>query len=236
MQFLDALTAQSFLPALIILAGLSYLQYLWGRRANLSLFQQAAREMERALQPEDQSYTWIGGFVGFRADYVLHHGHLKKAEATLTALPRHSLLYLPLSWAWRHSDSLYLLLRPERPLRGRAHLYRVGPGLPRPRIQNADQLKSERLAVEGRTFELRYESHARKAFLRDLLVAVQAADDPDGSPSSGARALDALQHLSINAEEGALYCRCIPRSQAVEPLVKALVQGLADYCSRRDAV
>ena len=199
----------AWLPYLFLLAGATFLQYLWGRRANWRIIRETAQACERALRPQDQTYTWIGGLIGYKADYVVRRGHLNRVEATLTALPRHSLLYLPISWAWRRHDTLYLLLRPNQPLRMRGHVYLVRPGLWRPRIPAPEELREEWLQVDGHRYRLLYSTSTSRELLRQL---VQAARSP------------LVRHVSINPDEGALYCRMAARPDLIEPVVARLAR------------
>lgn len=202
----------------ILLAGAVFLFYRRGRRRNAEIAERSARELEEALRPEDQTYTWIGGLIGYTADYRVRRGELNRVEATLTMLPRHSFLYLPISWLIRGSDALYLLFRPNFPLRGRGHLFLLGHGR-KPRIQHPEELKVEELRLAGHRFRLMYGSEAARALLRRLAEQALSADRT-GTP--------VLRHLSINAEEGALYCRLLPVPGRIRPTVERLAAALAE--------
>lgn len=209
---MSAATA-AWLPYLFVLAGAMYLQYLWGRRANWRIIRETAAECERALRPRDQTYTWIGGLVGYKADYVVRRGQLNRVEATLTALPRHSLLYLPISWAWRRHDTLYLLWRPNQPLRMRGHVYLAAPGVWRPRIPAPEELQEEWVEVAGRRYRLLFSTRTSRELLRRL---VQAAESP------------LVRHISINPDEGAVYCRLAARPGMVGAVVARLARVLEE--------
>ncbi|MBE3598667.1 MAG: hypothetical protein IMX02_07680 [Limnochordaceae bacterium] len=198
---------------LVLLGGAAYLQYLWGRRANWRIIRNTAAECERALRPKDQRYTWIGGLIGYRADYVVRRGDLNRVEATLTALPRHSLLYFPVSWAWRRYDALYLLWRPNMPLRSRAHAYLVAPGVLAPRIRDVAALHEAWVTGGGHRYRLLYSGEQSRRLLTRLVEA-------------GASPL--LRHVSINPEEGAVYCRVVARPGQVAPLVERLAGVLQE--------
>ncbi|MEW6045858.1 MAG: hypothetical protein AB1609_05160 [Bacillota bacterium] len=203
---MDATTA-AWLPYIVLFAGATYLQFLWGRKANWRIIQKTAAECEEALKPKDQSYTWIGGVIGYRADYVVRRGDLNRVEATLTALARHSLLYFPISWAWRRHDTLYLLWRPNQPLRARAHLYPAHLRLFHPRIADPHELKEEWIQHRGQRYRLLYSTPASRDLLKRLL---EAAESP------------LVRHLSINPDEGAVYCRMAARPGQIAPVVRRL--------------
>ena len=73
-----------------------------------------AREAEEALEPLNQTYTWIGGAIGFHATYHLEQG--AEVRATATFLPRQSPLYLPVARLLRGPDRLQLTVSLGRPL------------------------------------------------------------------------------------------------------------------------
>lgn len=203
----------NYIPLLILLGGIAYLQYLWGRKTNWRIIRQIAQECERALSPKDQDYTWIGGLIGYRADYVVRRGDLNRVEATVTALPRHSLLYFPISWAWRRHDTLYLLWRPNQALRTRAHAYLAGWGMLAPRIRDVHELKGQWVDAGGRRYRLLYGSETGRKLLTRL---VQAASS------------ELVRHVSINPEEGAVYCRIVARPGRVALLVERLAEVMQD--------
>ncbi|BAS29133.1 hypothetical protein [Limnochorda pilosa] len=214
-----------FLTFVILLAGVTFLFYRWGRRRNTEIAERSARELEEALRPEDQSYTWIGGLIGYRVDYRVRRGELNRVEATLTMLPRHSLLYLPFSWIIRRSDALYLLFRPNVPLRGRGHLILLDHGSA-PRVDRPEDLRVEELRLGRHRFRLLYGSDAAAAFLRR--VAEHAFGPAGAGPAATSRPeAPVVRHLSINAEEGALYCRMIPVPGRIRPAVERLAAALA---------
>ncbi len=66
------------------------------------------RELEEAFRPLDKTYTMLGLYSGFRADYVLE-GKPKKAFATLGLMPRESLWYYPISMLTLKHDRMYLV-------------------------------------------------------------------------------------------------------------------------------
>ena len=76
-------------------AALLMLAHGQGLRLNFRLARALSRELEDVLEPTATEYTWIGGAIGFHADYELADGTGAKATATL--LPRHSPLYLPIA-------------------------------------------------------------------------------------------------------------------------------------------
>ncbi len=107
----------------MIFAGLALaLAYQRGRKVNLALIHRVSEALERAFEPDDKLYTWIGGLVGFHAKYHFESGPVERIEATVTLLPRHSPLFMPISWLLFRSDRLFLTAFLREPLRGEWHV------------------------------------------------------------------------------------------------------------------
>ncbi len=96
------------LSLILLLSAVAMYQFFRGRKLNLMMMSKVSKGLETALKPTDKEYAWLGGYVGFRANYSLEHGEV---EATLTLLPRQALLYLPVSLLVNRSDRLYLVFR-----------------------------------------------------------------------------------------------------------------------------
>ncbi|HEC50165.1 MAG TPA: hypothetical protein ENI40_03300, partial [Candidatus Desulfofervidus auxilii] len=67
--------------------------YQWGYRKNLKLSQHWAKDLEAVFQPKEKQYKWLGGVLGFIAEYQVPG--FKSIKAVLRLRPRHSLLYIP---------------------------------------------------------------------------------------------------------------------------------------------
>jgi len=93
---------------LILLSAIAMYQFFKGRKLNLGIMSRVSKDLEEALKPLDKEYTWLGGYVGFKAKYKLKNADV---EATLTLLPRHALLYLPISLLVNKADRLYIVVR-----------------------------------------------------------------------------------------------------------------------------
>lgn len=93
---------------LILLSAIAMYQFFKGRKLNLGIMSRVSKDLEEALKPLDKEYTWLGGYVGFKAKYKLKNADV---EATLTLLPRHALLYSPISLLVNKADRLYIVVR-----------------------------------------------------------------------------------------------------------------------------
>ena len=71
------------LPVLIVVAVGVTAGYFFGRKTNATLMKAYANALENSLKPIDQDYTWLGGYVGYRATYKVKNDIVKQVKATL---------------------------------------------------------------------------------------------------------------------------------------------------------
>ena len=100
---------------LLVLAG----NFL-GRKKNLSIVKSVGNTLEEVLKPNDQDYTWLGGSIGFHANYKCKD--FKNVEATLTLLPRQSPLYYPVSFLVSGFDKLYVTFFLKLKIKSEGHI------------------------------------------------------------------------------------------------------------------
>jgi len=174
--------------AILLLGLLASLQYWRGRRLNLTLVRGLAHQMEEALSPVEKEYTWIGGYAGAIARYNLGNEEYPEIKATISLLPHHSLLYLPISILLGRRDRVYLLIYSQRKLAGKAH---VKPGKKAKPPHNVSCLHCDQVAIRGEMIHRYYDSEEEAKFLTSILSCLK-------SPSS-------VEHLAANVEENAYY-------------------------------
>ena len=163
--------------------------------------------MEEALRPKEKNYTWIGGYVGVVAEYVLEDENYSKVKATISLLPHHSLLYLPISLLLGRKDRVYFLIYPKRKLKGRAHvLFGKKPsslkGLPRFSFVDTVTLK-------GVNLKRYYNSKDEAEFLTKVASRVK---DPRS-----------FEHLAANVEENAYYASVVVGRGDIADLLKSFL-------------
>lgn len=185
------MTAASLAFLLLLLAALISFQFYRGRKRNLWLIKSYAEELEQALRPLDQTYTWIGGYIGFRADYKTRPPHTG-VQVTLTLLPRHSILFLPISRLWMRHDRLFALIRLRPPLSGEAHAVRSGYYRLGVSIDDVEHMSHERWQRDGLNFDLWF----RHGPAREALVAMLERLDKPGL----------VHHLALVPGPNHLYC------------------------------
>ncbi|HEB75141.1 MAG TPA: hypothetical protein ENJ04_02170 [Nitrospirae bacterium] len=106
--------------------------YYRGQRTNLRKIRETAASLENALGPTDKRYTWLGGVVGFSAEFSVEG--FEEVRAVLTLVPRQSLLYMPIVLLRRTGDRLQLLFfLKEKPA---AELHVIPKGRRLPHIHN----------------------------------------------------------------------------------------------------
>ncbi|AEH24204.1 hypothetical protein [Pyrococcus yayanosii] len=144
----------------MVLAGVATLQFYKGRRINLLLMQHYLKSIEDIVRPEDKNYIWLGGYVGFKAEYKVRRDNVEKFEYTLTLLPRQSLLYFPVSKLISRHDKLYIVVRPSFEITREIHLIQKGYYRIKPKIENEPLLVRDVIDVGGVQFEVLFEKRA----------------------------------------------------------------------------
>lgn len=93
---------------LILISFFISIAYLYGFKKNYRLIKNVAKILEVELNPLDKNYTWLGGVVGFSAEYDIEN--TGKIKITFSTIPRQSILFLPLSILMGRYDKLELLV------------------------------------------------------------------------------------------------------------------------------
>jgi len=199
-MMLDDFLARYNAILLIFFAGAAVsivIGFYWGRRRNLALIREFSQEMETALRPLDQTYTWLGGEIGFRADYQTE-GEFSSVEATCTMLPRQSVLYFPIARVITGFDRLYVLFRVQKNIKEEAHILDPWYGKTRgQKIQNRSNLYAEQIQVGPRTFELLFRNSRIATEMKSFLGSLERPD--------------LLKHLAINPDTQTIYLLMVPR-------------------------
>ena len=95
--------------------------YVRGRRKNHAIASSVVRSLEEFYHPEEKRYTNIGGVIGYHIYYRLT-GRIERLVGTLTLLPRHAVLYLPISRLLGRTDQLRLTLHTDAIPLGEGHI------------------------------------------------------------------------------------------------------------------
>lgn len=199
---------------LVIFAGVATLQFFYGRKLNLVLMRSVVETLEEVVRPKDQLYTWLGGYIGFKAEYEIDDPIVERIEATLTLLPRQSIMYLPVSKLTLRSDRLFLVVRSRQAVRGDVHAikkgtYRLGKG-----IDNEIEYLSQDVAINGAEFRIYYK---KKRDMDRLLKHLS------GLP------VGRIKHVSVTPSTRVIYAFVVPEKRVIEEVVPRLLQIARDF-------
>ncbi len=139
--------------AILILSVGIGVSYYVGYRKNLSYIKKAASVLEEALKPKDQTYTWLGGVIGFSGEYVVKG--FENVHASLFLLPRQSFLYMPIALVTTRYDRLEILFYLKGKVWNEVHAVQASE-VKRTRIFNEKFLKKEKIQVGGKDYLLYY--------------------------------------------------------------------------------
>lgn len=177
--------------------------YFWGRRRNKGIFLSAFNALVEVAQPVDQTFTTIGGVVGYHANlYLKKDSPVSRIDATITLLPRHSWLYIPISLIIMRYDRLFVTLYIKPKLPGEGHIIeKTYAGFRGPKIKNADRLQKELIRWRNFQFYLYYET---------MKVRDQLMQYIDQNPEPGI-----IRHIALIPEQKKCFVFMIPRRKEV---------------------
>ncbi len=177
--------------------------YFWGRRSNRKIFLSAFNDLLQVFRPADQKFTNIGGAIGYHANlYIRKKGaFLSRVDATITMLPRHALLYLPISKLIRKYDRLFMELYIKDKPREECHLIETGYSrFAGAKISN-QQLHKESVPWGGYQFNLFYESDQTREILLDFI---------NSNPDPGV-----IRHIAVVPDQRKCFIFMIPKKEQV---------------------
>ncbi|GAK52002.1 hypothetical membrane protein, conserved [Candidatus Moduliflexus flocculans] len=194
----------------IVVIGILMLVYFRNRKYNLALLTIVSKELEAALQPTDQTYTWIGGTVGFKAEYQTPNP-LRKAEATATMLSRQSLLFYPISKVLLGNDRLFVVIYPTERFRREAHIIeRWYYRLRLQTLENEADFIRKTVTVRNKTFDL---FSSDNAGIEKLSAWLTRLPNPE-----------LIKHVAFVPENGSVYLYMIPKPDAITQTVSTMTR------------
>lgn len=177
--------------------------FVWGRKENKRIFLSAFQDLIDVVKPDGQTITNIGGVVGYHANLTIKkHSIFSKIDATITLLPRHALLYLPISKMIMKFDRLFITLYLKRPMPGEAHLIeKKYANFRGPKITNVHRLDRHEIKWGKHDFIIYYE----RMDMRDhLLEFIHARPAPD-----------LIRHIAIVPDQRKCFVFMIPQKGKV---------------------
>jgi len=206
-------------PLFLLFIAFSFLLsvvYYWGRRANKRVFLDAFNDLVDVVRPDDQRFTNIGGLVGYHANLLINQKDrpFSKVEATITLLPRHSLLYMPISLMIMRFDRLFITLHQRGTLAGEGHLIEKRyAGFRAPKITNAHRLEKINIRWGNHDFLLYF----AQLKLRDQLLAfVKKHPDPG-----------TVRHIALVADQRKCFLFMIPKKGQVKKNLEPVYRWLS---------
>lgn len=198
----DIVTTPLFLLFIAFSFLLSY-GYFWGRRRNKKIFLSAFNALVEVAEPVDQTFTTIGGVVGYHANLRMKKDSpVSQIDATITLLPRHSWLYLPISMMIMRYDRLFVTLSIKPKMVGEGHIIeKAYAGFRGPKIKNADRLQKETIKWNTIDFILYYETMKVRDHLTRFI---------DENPDPGI-----IRHIALVPDQRKCFVFMIPRKEQV---------------------
>jgi len=192
--------------------------YFRGRRKNKELSMSAFEDLLRLFKPDDQKFTNIGGAIGYHANLYIKKKKalLTRVDATITMLPRHALLYLPISRVIRKYDRLFVELHLKNRPAEEWHLLEEGYArFSRTKITNRSMLHMKKVDWGGYTFDLLSESEQMRQKLMDFMAQ---NPDPKG-----------IRHIALVPDQKKCFVFMIPRKGEVEKSLQPVHNWLPSF-------
>ncbi|MBW2599301.1 MAG: hypothetical protein JRC60_04270 [Deltaproteobacteria bacterium] len=194
-------------PVFFLFVAFSFLLtfgYFRGRRQNREISLSAFNDLMEVFRPDDQTFTNIGGAIGYHANLFIRKkgAFLSRVDATITMLPRHSWLYFPISKLIRRYDRLFITLYLKNKPEEECHLIEIKYSrFAGATITGTERLNRETVTWGAHTFYLYYEStntHSR------LMNFIDRNSDPG-----------IIRHIAIVPGQKKCFIFMIPRKGQV---------------------
>lgn len=195
--------------------------YFRGRRQNKEIFLSAFNDIMKVFKPDDQIFTNIGGAVGYHANLFFKKkgAFLSQANATITMLPRHSWLYLPISKLIRKYDRLFIEMFPKNKPQEECHLieeqYARFAGA---KITETERLQKETVTWGKHTFYLYYETPETRSGLMNFI---------EKTPDPGV-----IRHIAVVPDQKKYFIFMIPQKGRVAKYLTPAYQWLSSTAKR----
>lgn len=178
--------------SLVLMAG-----YFFGRKKNQAIAASAINALNKTLNPDGQKITNIGGMIGYHVEMSFSGDrNIRKVKGTLIMLPRHSLLYLPVSMIFGRFDRFFITITvKEPPTEKRAHILEKR-FFKKHRRDMGNNLQRRELHLGSRDFIYMYKNNWDLNFLKDLINNI---DDQDK-----------LKEISIRPDESNIELLIVP--------------------------
>jgi len=175
----------SVLIAIMAIGAFIVFSFHSGKRKNKEICTATFNELMKVFKPDDQTFTNIGGAVGHHGTFSFkERGSVSRIDVTLTLLPRHAPLYLPISKFLMRNDRLFISVYMRYPPPGEGHMIERGyTGFRGPEITNISRLHQMEFQWGDLAFFLYYEQDRMIDRFRELIGSL-----PDPGP---------IRHIAI---------------------------------------
>jgi len=180
------------------------IQFRRGHRKNYKIYHAAFSELMEIFCADDQVFTNIGGSIGHHANfYYREKGLIYEIDATITLLPRHAPLYLPISEYLMRNDRLFISLYMRYPPPGEGHIIEKSyDGFRGHEITNVVRLSREEIFWGPYPFFLYYDKLSMYDALKELLMKHR---DPGN-----------IRHVALIPDQRKGFIFMIPREGTVK--------------------
>jgi len=197
--------------------------YFWGRRQNKKIFLSAFNDIVDVVKPDDQTFTNIGGIIGYHANFLVKRkGPVSRIDATITLLPRHSWLYFPVSkLLMMKYDRLFITLYLKHNPLGEGHLIESKfAGFRGPKITNEQRLTKETIKWGTRNFYLYYSNlKVRDRFIKFMELNPEPA---------------IIRHIAIVPDQKKGFVFMIPHRTKVAQYFAPIYQWLPSVIKQKE--
>lgn len=212
-----------FFPVLMLIFALSAfiaLGFSRGKNKNKRIYLSAFHDLTEVFKPDDQTFTNIGGYVGHHATFCFQEREcVCEIDATITLLPRHAPLYMPISKLIMRNDKLFVSLYMRYAPPGEGHLIETEYARFRgPKITNAYRMSREKIQWGNYSFYLYYESIK----LHDLFMKLTESHSDPG----------VVRHIAINHDQRKAFIFMIPQEGHVAKSLSPVYQWFQSVFSR----
>ncbi|TXT42702.1 MAG: hypothetical protein FD137_2058 [Spirochaetes bacterium] len=189
------------------------IRYFFGVRKNRWLGKKMSAQAEAVFYPKDKEYVNIGGAIGFNFSYTLREPW-KELKGTFTLFPRHSLIYMPISFLIGGADRFFANLYCEKKLAGEGHIIE-SRHLKRAKIDGIAAMERREIEKSGTKFVLLWRQGNLEAALRRTLNSF-----PDSST---------LSHFCCFSETKSFFIYLKPKNGQIDANLKAFTEAASEY-------
>ncbi len=181
------------------------LGYFWGSRRNNKIFLYALNSLVDIINPKDQTFTRIGGMIGYHANIIpKNKSIINQVNATILLLPRHAWLYFPISLLFMQNDKFFINIefKSNKFNLNEGHIinknYHIFKG---PKIENEQKLQKEDFLWGKKKYLIYYENTDSKNYLLNIIKQIK---NPE-----------LVKHIAFVPEDNKIYLYLVPRYRKV---------------------